>query len=431
MASALHAQVTPETYFIQHWFVGTIGNSADGSPAGAAAGREMEMRYTEAGGPVISATLPPERNIRVDLGELNPNWTVPDVPVPVVFRMMPPIGNYGIPATEQTISSDGVQNVTGLVVQSIVTDLLAALVESFSIVRVGDAPGAAVRLSWSAPAGSAVSAFRKVNPFATAAELNDRTVWAEIPGQQGVVTPGAGTYSFDDGTAEGIIRQGAGGTSQAFYKIIPDGGDFATGPIVGRIDVPLSDAVPSAPVSFPFVETTRSIQDAFGNQLTGDTYRDADKVFTWDDSGNLQEAWLDGGGTWRGSLANITTGKGYWLDIRPGHPRTTISFVGRVNRDNQNLALRQGPNFIGWSYPLPTTIQDSGLRTVATSGTYGSSDKVHTWNAAGGLLEAWYSSAGGGTWTGALTTLDAPRGYWFSNGVQAGAETWTLQSPIR
>ncbi|RJS69191.1 hypothetical protein CW714_08950, partial [Methanophagales archaeon] len=220
--------------------------------------------------------------------------------------------------------------------------------------------------------------------------------------------------------------------TERYYRVGAHGNGAEVGAgTVGKFDIATGSTWTL--FSLPFIPEDTSINEVFGDQLTGGgKSSQSDKIWMWDGT-TYQTAWLFSypgyEDKWYGSLKTIDPDKGYWIQIR--HPKDKIVVCGKVSDTDRNIPLNVGWNLVGPSVPLSHSLDNSGLieSGFTGGGKSSQSDKIWMWDGTT-YQTAWLFSYPGyeDKWYGSLKTLEPGKGYWLQ--IRHSAFTWNLPKPI-
>jgi hypothetical protein len=208
-------------------------------------------------------------------------------------------------------------------------------------------------------------------------------------------------------------------------------------------------------VSIPFTPAEFSISGVLVNQLTGSNFSAAAaKIMVYKNDGKYEIAWkVEGTGTamdgkWvtesgaAESSIQLNSKNSFWIDIRPEHADSILTFTGAVPTDsNKIFQLVQGWNFIGSCYPVDVPLSLTDLYkdgVVKGANNSAQADKLLHWN--GSRFEAFWLVDGthtswDGKWMNESGTAEASlvfkpgRGYvlWIKN--PNTNTVWTYPNP--
>jgi hypothetical protein len=285
------------------------------------------------------------------------------------------------------------------------------VVSNIFITREADAPGSNIRITWEAT--SNVDIWTKTATFET-----NPASWTK-------------EYSSVSGTSQvdSSVSGKVGSGTTKWYKIMPTGVALTTADltqeVLGKCDYSL--AVGSNMISLPFIPFGISHNAVIGNQLTGGTPVNGDKIYAYV-NGAWYNSYLNASGVWVGSLSTVEADRGYWIKIEAANAAKTISIVGKTCSGNRTIVIHSGSNFIGNAYPVSVLTNNLGLIAGIgfTEGSPATADKIYTYLP--GYISTYLSSTTHLWQSGTLTSFSPGLGY-YVNKQAAGDVVWTYTKP--
>jgi hypothetical protein len=244
----------------------------------------------------------------------------------------------------------------------------------------------------------------------------------------------------------------AGGThpstvQERYYRVTRYGQD--SGNTVGMFRITVGEGMNL--VGLPLVPAETSLEAVLNGQLTGaDNEGDADRVWVWNGS-NFEFAWLAEGagvppqyqGAWFTGVSpasmTLEADQGFWVQVRPGHGSTELSFLGEVPGSNRTIVLQEGMNLVSPSSPQGRPVGDQGVSDanlwesgVTGADNEGDADRIWSWSGTNYQFH-WLvddvSPAYNGSWYAgnnpSSLSIEPGRGYWVQIRQGHGTVHWT------
>jgi hypothetical protein len=285
-------------------------------------------------------------------------------------------------------------------------------ITDLSIVRVADAVGSSVMVSWKTDPTlhAAVDIYTRSGAFTTDVTPGN---WIKVTSP--VIIPNGDLDTFTDPTqvGQGTVK---------YYKIVPSGHVLVSGDlsqdVAGKYDVHIA-AGGFTLMSLPLITTSTSLQSVIGDQLTAGWDPSTAGTVYGDNSGSWNVAWKDqSSGTWLDTAWQpasliIEPDKAYWI-FDPNEKNVTL--VGTISNVARTINMVAGWNFVGSAYPNSTTIQTSGLDACTPGWDPSTAGTLYQDNN-GSWVIAWKDQASGNwldaAWQPSTMSLEPGKGYWF------------------